>query len=327
MKRLAEFVQHLIMKIVILDAHTVNPGDLSWERISDLGETTVYPRTAPDEVVGRCEDADIVLTNKVVLDADTLNMLPHLKYIGVLATGYNVVDLETASRQNIVVTNIPSYSTQSVAQMVWSHILNITNRVEYYTLRNHDGRWTNSPDFCYYDFTHQELCGKTLGIVGLGSTGMAVARIALAFGMKVIAFTSKDSLPEGIRKVTMEQVFSQCDILSLHCPLNKETYHLVSHARLQLMKPSAIIINTSRGPVVNEQDLADALNSGKIAAFGCDVLSSEPAKADNPLLKARNCFITPHIAWATKEARIRLIDICADNIRSFMKGKTINQVN
>ena len=315
------------MKTVILDAHTVNPGDLSWERITDLGETVIYPRTAPENVISRCEDADIVLTNKVVLDADMLNMLPHLKYIGVLATGYNVVDLETATRQNIVVTNIPAYSTQSVAQMVWAHILNITNKVEYYTDRNSNGRWTNSPDFCYYDFTHQELSGKTIGIVGLGNTGMAVARIALAFGMKVIAYTSKEPLQDGIKKVSMEQLFSQSDILTLHCPLNKETYHLVSRARLQLMKPSAIIINTSRGQVVNEQDLADALNTGKIAAFGCDVLSAEPAKAENPLLTARNCYITPHIAWATKEARIRLINICADNIKAFIKGKAVNQVN
>ena len=316
-----------MMKTVILDAHTVNPGDLSWDRLKDLTNVDVYPRTQSEQILERCADADIVLTNKVVLDADILNQLPRLKYIGVLAKGYNVVDLDVATRQNIVVTNIPSYSTQSVAQMVWAHLLNITNQVAYYTQQNKGGKWSNSPDFCYYDDIHYELSGKTIGIVGLGNIGSNIAKIAKAFGMKVIAYTSKKSDLDGIKKVSMERLFSESDVISLNCPLNKDTYHLVSRSKIQLMKPSAIIINTSRGPVVNEQDVADALNSGEIAAFGCDVLSVEPPTPDNPLLTARNAYITPHIAWATQQARSRLIDICCDNVRAFIKGKPINKVN
>lgn len=316
------------MKTVILDAYTVNPGDLSWQPLYDIvDEVVVYDRTSPEKVVTRCKGAQIVLTNKVVLDAEVLNHLPHLTYIGVLATGYNVVDLEVASRQSITVTNIPTYSTNSVAQMVWAHILNITNRVDYYATKNREGRWSRNQDFCYYDFNHSELAGKTIGIVGLGNTGMATARIAQAFGMKVIAYTSKDELPAGMKKASMDEVFRESDIVSLHCPLTTETKGLVDKDRLGLMKPSAILINTSRGPVVNEADVADALNQGRIAAFGADVVSIEPAKPDNPLLKAKNCFLTPHIAWATKEARQRLIDICIENVKAFVKGKPKNVVS
>lgn len=315
------------MKIVILDAHTVNPGDLSWHPLEEMGDLTVYERTSPDETVERCKGAEIVLTNKVVLDADKLNQLPHLSYIGVLATGYNVVDLEVASRQSIVVTNIPAYSTNSVAQMVFAHILNITNRVGHYAAENAKGRWTGNKDFCYYDFTHTELAGKTMGIVGMGNTGMATAHIAQAFGMNVVVYSSKDELPNGIRKVTMDEVFRQSDIVSLHCPLTTGTKGLVNQERLSLMKPTAILINTSRGPVVDETAVAEALNKGRIAAFGADVVSVEPAKKDNPLLSAKNCFLTPHIAWATKEARQRLIDICIDNIKAFLRDKPQNVVN
>ncbi len=315
------------MKAVILDSYTVNPGDLSWRQLEELTELDVYERTSPDEVVERCKGHDIVLTNKVVLDAEILNQLPHLSYIGVLATGYNVVDLEVASRQSIVVTNIPAYSTESVAQMVWAHILNITNRVEHYAEANKNGRWTDCKDFCYYDFTHTELAGKVFGVVGMGHTGMAVAKIAQAFGMDVIAFSSKEELPKGFEKVSMETLFKESDVLSLHCPLTEATKDLVNMERLQLMKPSAILINTSRGPVVNEADVAQALNEGLIAAYGADVLSSEPASADNPLLTAKNCFLTPHIAWATKEARTRLIDICTKNVKAFIKGNPQNVVN
>ncbi len=315
------------MKAVILDSYTVNPGDLSWRQLEELTELDVYERTSPDEVVERCKGHDIVLTNKVVLDAEILNQLPHLSYIGVLATGYNVVDLEVASRQSIVVTNIPAYSTESVAQMVWAHILNITNRVGHYAEANKNGRWTDCKDFCYYDFTHTELAGKVFGIVGMGHTGMAVAKIAQAFGMDVIAFSSKEELPKGFEKVSMETLFKESDVLSLHCPLTETTKDLVNMERLQLMKPSAILINTSRGPVVNEADVAQALNEGLIAAYGADVLSSEPASADNPLLTAKNCFLTPHIAWATKEARTRLIDICTKNVKAFIKGNPQNVVN
>ena len=315
------------MKIVILDAYTVNPGDLTWHPLEEMADLVIYDRTQPEQVVERCKGAEIVLTNKVILDAEVLNHLPHLTYIGVLATGYNVVDLEVASRQSITVTNIPAYSTNSVAQMVWAHILNITNRVGHYAEENKNGRWTRSKDFCYYDYTHSELAGKTIGIVGLGNTGMATARIAQAFGMNVIAYTSKDKLPEGMKKVTLDELFKSSDIVSLHCPLTNETKELVNKERLDMMKPTAILINTSRGPVVNETDVAAALNEGKIAAFGADVVSVEPAKKGNPLLMAKNCFLTPHIAWATKEARQRLIDICIANIKAFLDDKPQNVVN
>lgn len=315
------------MKIVILDAYTVNPGDLTWHPLDEIADLVIYDRTQPEQVVERCKGAEIVLTNKVILDAEVLNHLPHLTYIGVLATGYNVVDLEVASRQSITVTNIPAYSTNSVAQMVWAHILNITNRVGHYAEENKNGRWTRSKDFCYYDYTHSELAGKTIGIVGLGNTGMATARIAQAFGMNVIAYTSKDKLPEEMKKVTLDELFKSSDIVSLHCPLTNETKELVNKERLDMMKPSAILINTSRGPVVNETDVAAALNEGKIAAFGADVVSVEPAKKGNHLLSAKNCFLTPHIAWATKEARQRLIDICIANIKAFLDDKPQNVVN
>ena len=315
------------MRIVILDAYTVTHDDLSWHPLEDMGELIIYDRTSPEEVVDRCRHAEIVLTNKVVFDAETLNQLPHLSYIGVLATGYNVVDLEVATRQNIVVTNIPAYSTNSVAQMVWAHILNITNRVGHYANANHEGKWTNCPDFCYYDFRHTELHGKTMGIVSLGNIGLATARIASAFGMKVLAYTSKDTLPEGISKASLDELFTQSDIVSLHCPLTETTRNLVSKERLSQMKPTAILINTSRGPVVDEYAVADALTSGSIAAYGADVLSIEPATADNPLLSAPNCFLTPHIAWATQEARTRLIATCINNIKSFIMGNVENQVN
>ena len=315
------------MKIVILDAYTVNPGDLTWHPLEEMADLVIYDRTQPEQVVERCKGAEIVLTNKVILDAEVLNHLPHLTYIGVLATGYNVVDLEVATRQSITVTNIPAYSTNSVAQMVWAHILNITNRVGHYAEENKNGRWTRSKDFCYYDYTHSELAGKTMGIIGLGNTGLATARIAQAFGMKVIAYTSKKQLPDGMEKATMDEVLRKSDIVSLHCPLTNETKGLINKKRLDTMKPSAILINTSRGPVVNETDVAAALNEGKIAAFGADVVSVEPAQKDNPLLTAKNAFLTPHIAWATKEARQRLIDICIDNIKAFLDDKPQNVVN
>ena len=254
--------------------------------------------------------------------------LPQLKYIGVLATGYNVVDIDEARNRGIVVTNIPAYSTASVAQMVFAHVLNITQRVGYYATENANGRWTNSVDFCYWDTDLVELDGKKMGIVGLGNIGRATARIAQAFGMEVLVVTSKEqsALPEGMKKVTLDELFAQSDVVSLHCPLTPDTKEMVNAARLQTMKPSAILINTGRGPLVNEQDLADALNEGRIAAAGLDVLSVEPSVTGNPLLGARNCFITPHIAWATKEARIRLMDIAVNNLKSYQEGIIINNV-
>lgn len=317
------------MKIVIVDGYTLNPGDLSWEPLKELGEVTIYDRTAPDETVARCIDADMVLTNKVIFNAEVIKALPNLKYIGVLATGYNVVDTKAATEHNVIVTNIPAYSTESVAQMVFAQILNITNRVGHYACENSNGRWANNVDFCYWDTQLTELAGKKIGIVGLGNTGAATARIANAFGMDVCAFTSKpqESIPNYITKLTLHELFSQCDIVSLHCPLTETTKELVNAERLATMKPTAILINTGRGPLINEQAVADALNSGKIAAFGADVLSVEPAHPGTPLLNAKNCYLTPHIAWATYEARVRLMNICTENVKAFISGTPQNVVN
>ena len=316
------------MKIVVLDGYALNPGDLSWTGMEALGELTVYERTSPSEVLERSAGAEVLITNKTVITAEHMVALPQLKYIGVLATGYNVVDIDEARNRGIVVTNIPAYSTASVAQMVFAHMLNITQRVGYYATENANGRWTNSVDFCYWDTDLVELDGKKMGIVGLGNIGRATARIALAFGMEVLVVTSKEqsALPEGMKKVTLDELFAQSDVVSLHCPLTPDTKEMVNAARLQTMKPSAILINTGRGPLVNEQDLADALNEGRIAAAGLDVLSVEPSVTGNPLLGARNCFITPHIAWATKEARIRLMDIAVNNLKSYQEGIIINNV-
>ena len=318
------------MKIVILDGYTLNPGDLSWEPLKELGEVTVYERTAPKDVYKRAEGAEVVFTNKVVLDEAVLEKLPSLKYIGVLATGYNVVDVAAAARKGIVVTNIPAYSTSSVAQMAFAHILNIVQRVGYYAQEVSNGKWSRQADFSFWDAPLHELDGKKIGIIGFGNTGRATARIAVGFGLDVYAYTSKSAmeLPADVHKCpSMDELFRKCDIVSLHCPLTETTRELVDARKLELMKSSAILINTGRGGLVNEQDLADALNSGKIAAAGLDVLSSEPPRADNPLLKARNCFITPHQAWATKEARVRLMQLAVNNLKAFLEGKPVNVVN
>lgn len=294
-----------------------------------MGVCVVYDRTSPAELMERAKDAEVLLTNKTVLDAAAIHALPALRYIGVLATGYNIVDIDAARQRGIVVTNIPAYSTDSVAQMVFAHLLNISLRVEHHAEAVRQGRWAACKDFCFWDTPLVELSGKTMGIVGLGHTGMRTARIAQAFGMKVEAWTSKSSLqlPPDIRKAeSLEQLFAQADVLSLHCPLTKDTQGLVNARRLSLMKPTAILVNTSRGPVVDEQALADALNAGRIYAAGLDVLSSEPPRADNPLLRARNCFITPHIAWASTEARQRLMRIAVDNLHAWLDGKPVNNV-
>ena len=318
-------------KIVVLDGYAANPGDISWEPWKELGELTVYERTAPEETVERCKDAEIVLTNKVILDAKVIEALPALRYIGVLATGYNVVDLEAARRHDIVVTNIPAYSTLSVAQMVFAHLLNITHHVAQHAERVTNGAWQNSKDFCFWDSELIELDGLTLGIVGLGNIGRAVARIAQTFGMKVMAYSSKseEALAEmGIQKAaSYEDIFRTADVVSLHCPLNAQTKHLVNAERLALMKPSAILINTGRGPLIDEQALADALNSGRIYAAGVDVLTQEPPCAGSPLIGARNCYITPHVAWATRAARERLDKIAFDNVRAYLSGTPQNVVN
>lgn len=316
------------MKIVVLDGYAANPGDLNWDGLKALGECTVYDRTAPEDVLERAKGAEAILTNKVAITADHMAALPDLKYIGVLATGYNIIDVAAAKERGIVVTNIPAYSTPSVAQMVFAHILNITNRVQHYTDEVREGKWTDSDDFCFWDTPLIELLGKKIGLIGLGQTGYNTARLAIGFGMKVWAYTSKTrlQLPPEIRKAELNQLFRECDIVSLHCPLTEATRNLVNAEQLALMKPTAIVINTARGPLVNEQDLADALNNGKIYAAGVDVLSTEPPRADNPLLTARNCFITPHIAWATSAARERLQTIMLENIKAYLDGKPVNNV-
>lgn len=316
-------------KIVILDGYTANPGDLSWEGLKEWGEVTVYDRTQPSETVARAADAEIVLTNKVIIGRTEIAQLPLLKYIGVLATGYNVVDLKAAQERGIIVTNVPAYSTESVAQMVFSHLLTVTNHTERYAQENRQGRWSENPDFCYYDTSIRELAGKTFGIVGLGNIGQRVAQIARAFGMQVKALTSKpaEALPEGIQKADLKELFQTSDVISLHCPLTPDTHHLINDETIAWMNPETILINTGRGPLVDDAALATALETGSIKAYCADVMTEEPPKADNPLLKAKNAYITPHIAWATLEARQRLIQVATDNVRAFLTAHPQNVVN
>jgi glycerate dehydrogenase len=317
------------MNIVILDGYVLNPGDLSYECLQQFGTLKVYDRTTPDQVVERAKEAEALLTNKVVLGENEFAQLPHLRYVGVQATGYNVVDVEAARRYGIIVTNIPAYSTASVAQMVMAHLLNITQSVDYYAQQNRAGRWSSNPDFCYWDNRLIELAGKQMGIVGFGRTGSAVARLAQAFGMRIVTYTSKpqDTLPDGVEKCSLDTLFATSDVVSLHCPLVPATHHLVNAERLAQMKATAILINTARGPIVDEEALAQALNSGQLYAAGVDVLCEEPPRAQSPLLKARNCFVTPHIAWATLEARTRLLQICEANLRAFIEGHPQNVVS
>ena len=317
------------MKIVVLDGFTANPGDLSWDELEKLGDVTIYDRTQPSETVARATDAEIVLTNKVIIGREEMARLPHLLYIGVLATGYNVVDLEAAKERGISVTNIPAYSTDSVAQMVFAHLLTVTNHTERFANENRQGRWSSNPDFCYYDEPIRELAGKTFGIVGLGNIGKRVAQIALAFGMKVAAFTSKpaESLPEGIQKAELKDLFQTSDVISLHCPLTPDTKHLINEETLRWIRPEAILINTGRGPLVDDNALASALKAGGLKAYCADVMTEEPPKADNPLLQVQNAYLTPHVAWASYEARIRLIRIATDNVLHFINGKPQNVVS
>ena len=317
------------MKIVILDGYTANPGDLSWGSLKEMGEVTVYERTRREEIAGRAADADIVLTNKVVMDREMMALLPRLKYIGVLATGYNVVDIEAAREKDIIVTNVPAYSTESVAQTVFAHLLTVTNRTEHYAEQNRQGRWAENRDFCYWDTELTELAGKTMGIVGLGHIGRRVAEIALAFGMQVKAMTSKkaEELPAGIQKAELQSLLASADVVSLHCPLTEGTKHLIHRETLRLMKPSAILINTGRGPLVDDEALAEALNEGRLRAYCADVVTEEPPKADHPLLHAPNAFITPHIAWATVEARKRLLQTAIGNVEAFVNGHPVNVVS
>ena len=318
-----------MMNIVVLDAYAANPGDLSWEKLRNLGSLSLYDRTAPDRVVERAADADVVLTNKVVLGSAVLRQLPRLKYVGVMATGYNVVDVGEAKRLGIIVTNVPAYSSDSVAQMVFAHLLNVTNRTDHYAEQNRKGKWSQAPDFCYADTPLIELAGKTMGVVALGNIGKKVAQIALAFGMKVVAATGKAQklLPHGVKKVSLDQLFAASDVVSLHCPLTEKTFHMVDNDRIALMKPSAILINTARGPLVDERAVAQALKDKRLAAYCADVLETEPPQADNVLLLSERAFITPHVAWASLEARKRLLQVVTDNVEAFINGCPVNVVN
>ena len=317
------------MKIVILDGYTANPGDLAWKGLEALGELTVYDRTKADETVARAADAEVVLTNKVIISREVIAQLPQLRYIGVLATGYNVVDIKAAHERGIIVTNVPAYSTESVAQMVFAHLLTVTNHAEHYARQVRQGRWSASTDFCFWDSPLTELSGKTFGIVGLGHIGQQVARIAQGFGMHVVACTSKSAgqLPPGVGKAALGELFSLSDVLSLHCPLTVDTRHLVNARTLAMMKPSAILINTGRGPLVDECATAEALSQGRLAAYCADVLTEEPPQSGSPLMTCPNAFITPHIAWATLEARQRLIAVATDNVQAFLSGRGQNVVS
>ena len=325
-------------KIVILDGYTANPGDLSWQELETLGSVTVYDRTKPGDTVPRARDAEIVLTNKVIIGRQEMEQLPQLRYIGLLSTGYNAVDIAAAHERGIVVSNVPAYSTEGVAQMVFAHLLNVTNHTDYYARENRTGsadaparpgRWSRNQDFCYWDMPLHDLAGKTFGIVGLGSIGMRVAQIALAFGMKVKALTSKspDKLTPGIAKADLPELLATSDVLSLHCPLTDGTHHFINADTLRQMKPTAILINTGRGPLVDDAAVASALHEGQLAAFCADVLTKEPPEADNPLLAEPNAYITPHIAWASTEARKRLLHVASDNVRAFLSGKPQNVVS
>ena len=319
------------MKIVVLDAFTGNPGDLSWSKFEALGDLTLYERTSPAELLERCAGAEIVLTNKVKILKDDIDSLPELKYIGVLATGTNIVDLEHARSKGIDVTNVPGYSTQAVAQHVLAMILHFSSMVADHNDAVHKDEWVNSEDFCFTLGTLRELSGKTLGVVGLGSIGRKIAEIANAFGMKVCAAHQSSmnrlELPYEVEWLPVDEVFEKADYITLNCPLTPKTDKLVNAERLKSMKNSAYIVNTGRGPLIDEQALADALNNGVIAGAGLDVLSTEPPSPDNPLLKAKNCVITPHIAWASIEAREKLHGIAAENIISYQNGSTVNLVN
>ncbi|HLP14963.1 MAG TPA: D-2-hydroxyacid dehydrogenase [Bacteroidota bacterium] len=313
--------------IIALDTYPINPGDQDWSPITQLGECTLYERTSAGEIYERAKSAEFILTNKVPLTQSMIDRLPRLKYIGVMATGYNIVDTDAAHARGITVTNVPSYSTESVAQLVFALILELTHHAGAHSRSVHEGKWTTCRDFTYRETPLVELAGLTLGIFGYGTIGRAVARIGLAFGMRVLATSRrKFDSTEAVVYVDEETLFRESDVLTLHCPLTNETRGLVNDTRLEWMKPGAFLINTSRGPVIDEAAVARALNSGRIAGAGIDVLSSEPPDEANPLLSAANCIITPHIAWATFAARRRLIDVIAQNIRAFISGAPQNTV-
>jgi glycerate dehydrogenase len=318
------------MKIVVLDGYALNPGDLSWEGLKTLGDVTVYDRTPVEKRFERAKDAQIVITNKTPIDKELLDKLKGVKYIGVLATGYNVVDIEEAKKRGVVVTNVPAYSTDSVAQMVFALLLELSNHTKSHSDAVKCGSWTRSKDFCFWNHPLVELSGKTIGIIGFGSIGAKVAEISEAFGMKVIVYSRTIKNQENgknLRWVNLDELFKEADVVSLHCPLLSETKGLINRDTLKKMKNNAILINTSRGGLIIESDLAEALNNGVIGGAGLDVLTVEPPEKDNPLLRAKNCVITPHISWATKQARERLMAIAVANLKSFLEDQPVNVVN
>ena len=310
--------------IVILDGFTANPGDISWAAIEALGNCKIYDRTGEADVVARAADADIVLTNKTLITQKSLAALPRLRYIGVLATGYNTVDVQAAQQRGILVCNVPEYSTPNVTQAVFALLLELTNRTGHHSQTVHEGRWSASPDFCYWDGELVELAGRTLGIVGYGRIGKAVAAVGRAFGMQILAHRRTAS--DDPQFVSLDRLLSESDVVSLHCPLVPDTKELINAAKLAQMKPSAFLINTARGALIHEPDLAAALNTERIAGAGLDVLSVEPPLASNPLLSARNCVLTPHIAWATRNARLRLLEVTAANIRGYLLNRPQNVI-
>lgn len=318
------------MKIVVLDGFTLNPGDLTWEGLKELGELTVYDRTPADKILERIGDAEIIYTNKTPLSRETLEKAKSVKFIGVLATGYNVVDTAAAKERGIIVTNIPTYGTTAVAQFVFALLLEICHHVWAHNEEVKQGAWANCPDFCFWNYPLIELAGKAMGVIGFGRIGQATAKIAQSFGMKVLAYDeyqNKALENETMKYVKLDELLAKSDVISLHCPLFESTKGIINRNSIAKMKDGVIIINTSRGPLVVEEDLADALNNGKVAGAGADVVSTEPIKSNNPLLKAKNCIITPHIAWAPKESRMRLMNIAVDNLKAFLKGAPINVVN
>lgn len=315
------------MKIVVLDGYTLNPGDLSWDSLASLGELAVYDRTAEEDILSRAKDADVLFTNKTPLTRETLSKCKNLKYIGVLATGYNVVDVAAAAELNITVTNIPTYGTAVVGQYAIALLLEIASRVGHHDKRVHEGAWSNNADWCFWDYPLMELEGKKLGIIGYGRIGRTTGRIAKAMGMDVVAYDSFINPDFKDDYVDLDTLLTTSDVIVLHCPLFPETKEIINKNTISKMKDGVIIINNSRGPLINEEDLASALNSGKVYAAGLDVVSTEPIKEDNPLLKAKNCIITPHISWAAHESRDRLLSIAIDNLKSFLDGKPVNVVS
>jgi len=318
------------MKIVVLDGYTENPGDLSWEAMKQLGELTVYDRTAPEQIISRIGEAEAVIINKTPLSRETLEACPHIRYIGVLATGYNVVDVAAASEKGIAVTNIPTYGTAAVAQFAIALLLEITSRVGHHARAVREGRWEHSRDWCFWDYPLIELAGKTMGIIGFGRIGRTTAGIAQALGMKVLACDNFHDLSletDTCRYASRQDVLALSDVIVLHCPLLPETQGMICRESIARMKDGVILINNARGPLIVEDDLAEALNSGKVAGAGLDVVSTEPIRSDNPLLRAKNCYITPHISWAPRESRQRLMDIAVGNLRAFAEGTPVNVIN